>query len=80
MSTPSIISQHVRLLYTSRSLADALGVSEGQVRTWVNQGKLPYRKGADGYRGLFFTQAEAERLISDLITEAEEATRQQGAA
>lgn len=51
MSSPSIISQHVRLLYTSRSLADALGVSESQIRTWVNQGKLPYRKGALLYPG-----------------------------
>lgn len=79
MPTPSAISQHTRLLYTSRSLADALGVSESQIRTWVNQGRLPYRKGADGIRGLFFSQAEAEALVTGLMLQAEDAVRQ-GAA
>lgn len=79
MSAPLPI-QHKRLLYTSSSLADAFSVSEAQVRAWVAQGRLPYRKGADGYRGLFFSQAEAERLVSDLLAEAEDAMRQRGAA
>lgn len=80
MPAPSVIIQHKYLLYKSCALAETLGVSESQIRAWVNQGKLPYRKGADGYRGLFFTQSEAEKLVSNLLAEAEDAMRQQGAA